>query len=122
MEAEKSLLIADDNPFIRDLRAATLSSDEYAVMLAGDGEEAWGLILERRPTAVLVNVNMLGHGGLQLAGDIQESPEFGGTHVLLVSGVSVEGGPQSGTEGYLARPFSPSQLLEAVGDAMGRGA
>ena len=50
----KSVLIADDEPSLRLLVSATLASDEYALLEATDGDEAWQLLQQRRPAIALL--------------------------------------------------------------------
>jgi DNA-binding response OmpR family regulator len=126
MTKGKVLLIAEDNPGIRDLLSITLSSQEYMVMMASDGDQAWKLIRKYHPTAVLLDVHMPGRSGLELAKGIKRNPALRGTHILMLSGLAgdpdIAAGVQSGAEAYLTKPFSPSQLLTAVREAMGVGA
>ena len=123
MGTEKALLIADGNPFTRDLLSVTLASAEYAILTASHGEQAWGLMLTHHPSVVLLDVALPGQGGLELARAIKRHPDLSQTRVLILSAsdrdTEVEAGLQAGAEAYLAKPFSPLQLVGIVHDAMG---
>ena len=50
--SSKIVLIADDDQTIRMLVSATLASDQYSVLEAADGEEAWRLIRQYHPAVL----------------------------------------------------------------------
>ena len=63
-DARKTVLIADDQPRVRQLVRATIGSDQYAVVEAADGEVAWQLLQQHRPAVALLDVQMPGRDGL----------------------------------------------------------
>jgi CheY-like chemotaxis protein len=56
----KIVLIADDEPNLRRLVNATIKSEEYQVVEATDGDEAWRLLQEHRPDVALLDIQMPG--------------------------------------------------------------
>ena len=52
------VLIADDDPATRRLVSATLASDQYSVLQAADGQEAWRLIREHHPAVAILDWQM----------------------------------------------------------------
>src|SRR5207248_2956839 len=58
------ILVADDDPDIRELVAGHLERRGYSVMAAGDGEAALRLVLERLPQVAVLDVGMPGLDGL----------------------------------------------------------
>src|SRR6202035_3270878 len=92
-EAKLTILLAEDEPAIRDLVEFVLERNGYSVLPASNGEEA--VELSRRHTGIidllLSDVRMPGMDGMQAARVIQgERP---GMRVLLMSGESVCGVP-----------------------------
>ena len=66
-DARKTVLIADDQPRVRQLVRATIGSDQYAqyaVVEAADGDVAWQLLQQHRPAVALLDVQMPGRDGL----------------------------------------------------------
>jgi CheY-like chemotaxis protein len=118
-----TVLIADDEPSLRLLVSATISSDEYDVVEAVDGDEAWGLIRRHRPSVVLLDVQMPGRTGLDLARAIRDDPDLTGTSVILLTSkaqqADIEAGLAAGADRYLTKPFSPLELLRVVEQAVG---
>jgi DNA-binding response OmpR family regulator len=118
------VLIADDEPRLRLLVCATIESDEYDVVQAEDGDDAWRLLQQHHPAVALLDVEMPGRSGLELARAIREDPSFAGTYVILLTarsrGDEVQAGLNAGADKYLTKPFSPLELLTAVQQAAKR--
>jgi CheY-like chemotaxis protein len=117
-----TVLIADDEPSLRLLVNATISSDEYNVVEAVDGDDAWGLIRRHRPRVVLLDVQMPGRTGLDLTRAIRADPELSATCVILLTSkaqqADVQAGLDAGANRYLTKPFSPLELLRVVEQAV----
>ena len=118
----KTVVIADDEPSMRLLVHATIESDEYTVVEAADGDQAWSLIKEYRPSLVLLDVQMPGMSGLDVLRSIKKDPNLTGTHVILLTAKAqesdVEAGLIAGADFYLTKPFSPLDLLTRVEEAL----
>jgi two-component system alkaline phosphatase synthesis response regulator PhoP/two-component system response regulator VicR len=117
------VLIADDERSLRLLVNATISSDQYAVIEAADGDEAWRLLLECKPAVALLDVQMPGRSGLDIPRAIRSDPELSGTHVVLLTSkaldADIQAGLAAGADRYLTKPFSPLELLTVVEEALG---
>ena len=117
-----TVLIADDEPSLRLLVNATIASDEYEVVEAMDGDEAWTLIRQHHPRVVLLDVQMPGRTGLELTRAIREDPELSRTCVILLTSkaqrADVQAGLDAGADRYLTKPFSPLELLRVVEHAL----
>jgi CheY-like chemotaxis protein len=118
-----TVLIADDEPSLRLLVSATIVSDEYEVVEAIDGDEAWELLRKHRPTIALLDVQMPGLTGLDLTHAIRADPELSGTFVVLLTSkaqqADIQAGLAAGADRYLTKPFSPLELLTVVEHALG---
>jgi two-component system phosphate regulon response regulator PhoB len=121
----KTVLIADDEPSMRLLVHATIESDEYTVVEASDGDQAWALIQKHRPSLVLLDVQMPGLSGLDVLREIKSDPRLKGTHVILLTAKAqesdIEAGLIGGADFYLTKPFSPLDLLSRVEEALRSG-
>jgi DNA-binding response OmpR family regulator len=119
-----TVLIADDEPSMRLLVHATIESDDYKVLEAADGDEAWTLIEKFKPLLVLLDVQMPGRTGLEILGMIKSDPSLSGTRVILLTAralaADVETGMTAGADFYLTKPFSPLDLLTRVEEALRR--
>ena len=119
-----TVLIADDEPSMRLLVRATIESDQYEVLEAGDGEEAWNLIREHKPSVVLLDVQMPGRTGLEVLALIRSDPSLSATRVIMLTAkalkADMELGLTAGADLYLTKPFSPLDLLTRVDEALGQ--
>jgi DNA-binding response OmpR family regulator len=108
--------VVDDEPALRTLIARTLQADGFAVVLASDGLEAWGLLEEGNgPFALLlVDLVMPRWDGTTLIRRVRaEQPA---QRVLIVTGQADPHllGQVSRNIPVLLKPFSPDDLLRAV--------
>jgi DNA-binding response OmpR family regulator len=119
-----TVIIADDEPSMRLLVHATIESDDYKVLEAADGDEAWTLIQQFKPMLVLLDVQMPGRTGLEILGMIKSDPSLSDTRVILLTAkalvADVEAGMTAGADFYLTKPFSPLDLLTRVEEALRR--
>jgi len=119
-----TVLIADDEPSMRLLVRATIESDQYQVLEASDGDEAWAMIKQYRPSVVLLDVQMPGRSGLEVLALIRSEPCLAATRVIMLTAkalkADVEVGMTAGADLYLTKPFSPLDLLTRVDEALGR--
>lgn len=117
------VLIADDEPSMRLLVRATIESDQYQVMEASDGDEAWAMIKEHKPSVVLLDVQMPGRSGLDVLAMVRSDPTLAATRVIMLTAKALKGdvevGITAGADLYLTKPFSPLDLLTRVDEALG---
>src|SRR5207245_9227289 len=91
-----TVLIADDEQSLRLLVSATMMSDEYDVVEASDGDEAWELLRQYRPRVALLDVQMTGRTGLEVTHEIRSDPELAKTLGVLVKCKGQDGDVQAG--------------------------
>jgi CheY-like chemotaxis protein len=118
----RTVIIADDEPSLRILVRATVGIDDYNVVEACDGDEAWSLIQEHRPSLVLLDVQMPGRTGLEILHAIKSDPNLTATRVILLTASAQESdiraGLVAGADAYLTKPFSPRDLLSRLDEAL----
>ncbi|TME52458.1 MAG: response regulator [Chloroflexi bacterium] len=119
---QHTVLIADDEPSVRLLVQATIEAEGYKVLEACDGDEAWALIQEHRPSLVLLDVRMPGRTGLEILGSIKADAELTDTKVILLTASAqqsdINAGLIAGADFYLTKPFSPRELLSRMDEAL----
>jgi CheY-like chemotaxis protein len=122
LELLRTVLIADDESSIRLLVHATIESDDYKVVEAADGAQAWALTKELKPSLVLLDVQMPGQSGLEVLRSIKADPNLKATRVILLTSKAqerdIEVGLIAGADFYLTKPFSPLDLLTRVEEAL----
>jgi DNA-binding response OmpR family regulator len=117
------VLVADDDPDIRDLVDFKLSQAGYAVQAVPDGLAAWEAYQQEAPALVILDVMMPGLSGIDVLRKIRDS-ETPSTPVLLLSAKSrdtdVDTGFAVGADDYVIKPFSPRELLHRVNGILAR--
>ena len=104
-----SVLVVEDDDSIRALMRAVLEPAGYEVRLAAGGEEA---LSGADADLLITDILMPGMNGRELATRITErAPD---THVLFISGYTGKDTRLEDGERFLAKPFTPSSLLEQV--------
>jgi len=112
------ILIAEDEPDIRDLVAFTLRFAGYEVIAANNGEEAVQLASREYPDLILLDVRMPRMTGYDACRAIKANPELKDIPVVFLSAKGQESeiqtGLEAGAEEYLLKPFAPDQLTDRV--------
>lgn len=122
MSATASVLVVDDEAGIRRLLRSVLQRAGYATTEAPTAQAAEDALEENAYDVALVDV-LLGHAsGLALAARVEEGrPD---TAVVMMSGADDPGSQvaaiDAGAYGFLLKPFSNSELLIAVKNALRR--
>ena len=129
----ETVLVAEDDPAVREVIAAALRGQGYQVLVTKDGEEAVARAQQHRGTIdlLLTDMTMPGMSGIEAASRIAEARP--GLRVLVVSGYLADSALPSGDLGFrlesLSKPISPLELTRAVrtmldeadDNAVGRG-
>jgi CheY-like chemotaxis protein len=122
LQTLRTVLIADDEPSMRLLVHATIESDDYTVVEAEDGTEAWSMVQKHKPSLVLLDVQMPGRTGIDVLRSIKADPQLKATKVILLTSKAqesdIEAGLIAGADFYLTKPFSPLDLLTRVEEAL----
>jgi len=118
----RTVIVADDEPSVRMLVNATIGTDDYNIVEASDGDEAWSLIQKLRPPLVLLDVRMPGRTGLDVLQAIKSDPNLKATRVILMTASAqqsdVAAGLTAGADVYLTKPFSPRDLLSKLDEVL----
>ena len=119
-----SILVVDDEPDIAALVAYHLARESYQVRTAGAGEEALEMVEQVRPDLVVLDLMLPGISGLDLLRRFRSRPELEGMAVILLTARREEGqrveGLRLGADDYVAKPFSPQELVLRVGAVLRR--
>jgi CheY-like chemotaxis protein len=120
--SRRIVLVADDEEIVRELVKVTIGADDLNVMEATDGDEAWSLIQEHKPSLVLLDVRMPGRTGLEILRSIRADTNLAATKVILLTASALPAdmatGLASGADFYLTKPFSPRDLLARLDEAL----
>lgn len=112
------ILIADDDPDIRDVLKLTLAEENYEVIEAADGEEALKIASTKPLSLVLLDYNMPKLNGRQVCQLIKKDILLRHLPVIMVTGkgeISDKvGGIDAGADDYVVKPFEPKELMARI--------
>ena len=114
-----SVLIVDDDQFIRKLIATTLEDvAEFDLHEAADGIEAIEVARRAHPALVFLDVDMPRLNGIETCRQLRADDESGDVTIVMLtaaSGDNVESDAErAGADLFLTKPFSPLDLLRLV--------
>lgn len=108
------ILIADDDNSIRSLVRYILSQ-EYEVMEATDGQDAWEKAQTWRPALVITDLMMPRMHGYELCQRLKGPEGIPGIRIMVISSKSFATdkiqAQNAGADGYIVKPFSAKELL-----------
>jgi CheY-like chemotaxis protein len=112
-----TILVADDNEDMRRFVKGVLSQS-YEVLEASNGQIAFAIAMEHQPDLILSDIMMPGLDGFGLLKVLRSSPQARSIPFVLLSANAGEtarvDGLVAGADDYLAKPFSPRELIARV--------
>jgi DNA-binding response OmpR family regulator len=112
------ILIAEDEPDIRELVAFTLRFAGHEVTTTMNGEEALHKAGEIIPDLIMMDVRMPKMTGYDACRAMKADPKIKDIPVVFLSAkgqdAEIQVGLDAGAEEYLLKPFAPDQLVERV--------
>lgn len=118
------ILVVDDEPDISALVAYHLARESYRVRTAADGLEALRAVESQMPDLVVLDLMLPGMSGLDVLRELRRRPEAQEVPVILLTARREEAdriaGLKLGADDYIAKPFSPQELVLRVGAVLRR--
>jgi len=116
--AAYKILVVEDEPDIRKLVHYNLTQDHYRVIEAESGDQALKLIQRDKPSLVILDLMMPGMSGLEVCRVLRGQDETAKLPILMLTAKAGEAdrvlGLELGADDYLAKPFSPRELVARV--------
>lgn len=118
----KRILIADDDDILRMLITDTLEDTGCAIDTAEDGEEAFQLLQKKKYELLIVDYMMPQLSGMELIQKLDPAIKEE-TYILMLTAkaqeTDKEAALQNGADFFIAKPFSPAELLVTVEGLLG---
>ncbi|EGV31364.1 two component transcriptional regulator PhoB, winged helix family [Thiorhodococcus drewsii AZ1] len=113
-----TILVVDDEPDIREVMRFALESAEYRVMEAGHADDARRLLSSDNADLILLDWMLPGRSGLELAQQLKQNPKTRTVPIIMISARGEEEdrvkGLDTGADDYIAKPFSPREMVARV--------
>ena len=113
-----TILVVDDETSIREMLVISLESAGYNVLQAENAKTAHSLVLDKHPDLILLDWMMPVTNGLELLRRLKRDEMTDHIPVIMLTAKAEESskisGLDSGADDYIAKPFSPRELLSRV--------
>jgi DNA-binding response OmpR family regulator len=109
------VLIAEDDGIQAAILEQVLLQEEHSVRTAEDGTEAAGMILEKAPDLLLLDLNLPGHSGWEILDLVRGKSEI---RVIVITGDDDQNSMiralDGGADDYITKPVDGAVLLARV--------
>lgn len=114
----RKVLIADDEPDIRELLRYNLAAEGYEVWEAKNGEEALDIAKKINPDCILLDVMMPKKTGTEVCMLLRSQAQFKDTLIVMLTALNDDGavikGLETGADDYIGKPVSPKVLMSRI--------
>jgi two-component system cell cycle response regulator DivK len=114
----KTILYVEDNEANRMIVRDLLKRTKYQLVEAHDGEAGVAKAAEIRPDLILMDIQLPKISGLDAIRQIRAQPATAATPIIAITSFALSGDDQkakeAGATAYLAKPYSPFDLLKLV--------
>jgi two-component system, cell cycle response regulator DivK len=114
---KRILVVEDTDDNLRILRDL-LTASGFELIEATDGAEGVVLAQRERPDLVLMDIQLPVIDGYEATRQIRAIPELADVPIIAVTSYALSGDDAkafaAGCDGYVAKPFSPRQLLAKI--------
>src|SRR5215510_4885361 len=114
----KTILYVEDNELNRKIVRDLLRRTSYRLIEAPDGESGIAAAREHRPDLILMDIQLPKVSGIEATRTLRGEPDTADTPIIAITSFALTGDEQrakdAGASAYLAKPFSPLDLLTMI--------
>jgi two-component system cell cycle response regulator DivK len=113
-----TILYIEDNAYNRKIVRQLLARTSYRLLEAIDGESGVSMAQQQLPQLILMDVQLPGMSGLDATRALKADPRTGHIPIIVITSFALSGDREkaaaAGADSYLAKPYSPRELLALV--------
>jgi DNA-binding response OmpR family regulator len=114
-----SILVIEDDKFLRELITRKLTEENYKIADAVDGEEGIEKVKKEKPDLILLDLILPGIDGFNVLSQLKGNPELSDIPVIILSNLGqreeVEKGLKLGAIDYLIKAhFTPGEIVVKI--------
>ena len=120
-----TILVVEDNVLIRELVREILEREQYQVIEACDGKDAFGKMEETAPDLVLMDIQLPMLDGYAVLQQLRHDQRFHRLPVIALTAYAMrsdkEKALQAGFDSYLPKPIDRAALLQLIRNFLVQG-
>jgi len=114
----KTILYVEDNELNRKIVRDLLKRTSYSLIEAQDGEAGVAAALDKRPDLILMDIQLPKISGIDATRRLRAEAATAATPIIAITSFALSGDEQkakeAGATAYLAKPYSPRDLLALI--------
>ena len=114
----RRILVADDDPNLRELLVMNLAAEGFEVQAYDNGEAAYRNARVMQPDLIVLDVMMPERDGISALRVLKDDPCTGHIPVVLLTARATDAevweGWESGADYYITKPFNVEELLHFI--------
>jgi len=118
------ILVIDDDLDLLQMMKLILQRTGHEAILTGDGADGLAKAQQLKPDMAIVDVMMPGMNGYQVVRKLREDPNTANMAIMVLTAraqsVDREAAMAVRADGYMTKPVSPAELLQAINDLLNR--
>ncbi len=115
---QKTVLIVDDSPSMRQMIEFTISNMGFNVVQGVDGVDALEKLEKSNPDLFLVDINMPRMDGITFIKEVRKKRKYSHTPIVVLTTESQPErkiqGKEAGATGWIVKPFNPLKLVKII--------
>ena len=116
--SQKSILIIEDDPALRENTAELLELSDYKVRTAPNGRIGIDYVYQEMPDLIICDIMMPEVDGYGVLEAMNKNPDFAHIPFIFLSAKTehkeIRKGMNLGADDYLTKPFSEKELIDAI--------
>jgi two-component system cell cycle response regulator DivK len=116
--SDKTVLYVEDNEFNLKIVRQLLSRTSYRLIEAVDGEQGVATAQKELPDLILMDIQLPKLSGLEATRQLRTDPKTAHIPIVVITSFALSGdsekAKEAGASAYLAKPYSPRELLQMI--------
>lgn len=115
---DTTILYVEDNEFNRRIVRDLLARTSYRLLEATDGESGVAMALQEAPNLILMDIQLPKISGFDATQRLRADPRTAQIPIIAITSYALSGDHEralaAGASAYLAKPYSPRELLALI--------
>ncbi|HEY7560465.1 MAG TPA: response regulator [Candidatus Binatia bacterium] len=116
--SNKTILNVEDNEYNLKIIRQLLNRTSYRLIEAVDGEQGVTMAYNELPDLILMDIQLPKLSGLEATRQLRADPKTAHIPIIVITSFALSGDSEkakdAGASAYLAKPYSPRELLQMI--------